>query len=268
MRQALFIVLLSIISSTGFAQKLKWSIIEKEANFLFGLNNQQNPNIPVEIMANDNGFMQAYQPITGGEQEFIPSYSRMYALRFGLRLFLNEHWFVRTGIGVQEHFFEYRNNFSHPRGTADVYARLKYFGIPLDLGVGYAIPFYYPGDGGNVGAVNIYGGAFFTALWSPRGQSEVILNTVDSLDNGRQYQDFIVFDGIQSNRMNRATGMYGTIAAISVEFNEITFSFEYRNFNSLNVLNANPLNEPITQQGIDTRWFGHSLEFGIAFRFY
>jgi hypothetical protein len=268
MRPSVLIIFLTIYSSIGFAQKLKWSVIEKEANFLFGFNMQQNPNIPVEIMANDNGFMSSYEPISSGQQEYIPSYSRMYALRFGLRLFFNARWFVRAGVGVQEHFFGYQNNFTHPRGTAEVRARLKYFGIPFDAGFGYSIPFYFTGDGGNVGAINIYGGGFFTALWSPRGQSEVLLNTLDSLDNGRQYQDFVVFEGIQSNRMNGSTGMFGTIAAISVEFNEVTFSFEYRNFNSLAVLNANPLNDRVIQEGINTRWYGHSLEFGVAFRFY
>lgn len=265
----IFITLfISSLSLSTWGQ-LRWQIVEKEASFLFGLTQHQNSAIPVEVMTNDNGFMANYQPISSGEQTFNPSYTRMYALRFGLRLFFNEHWFVRGGLGVQEQFFGYSNDFNHPRGSAQVTARTKYFGIPLDIGGGFSLPFYYPGEINRaVGAVNFYVGGFFTSLWSPRGQSEVLLNTVDSLDNGRQYLDFIEFEGIQSGRMRDVTSIFGGIGAISIEYNDVTFSIEYRRFIGNSMLNANPLNQPVFDQGVRTDWYGHSIEFGISFRFY
>jgi hypothetical protein len=265
----IFTLIILFAYSGNISGQFAWHNVEKEVAFRYGFNQHRNDKIPVSMLVNDINFADNYAPITtDGNKIFIPNYTRMYALDFGLRIFFTENWFIRGNMGVQEQFFGYAADYEHPRGTAAVSARVKYFGIPLSLGGGYSIPFGWGKGSSNVGAFNVYISGFFNSLMSPRGQSEIFLNTVDSLNDGRQFNDFTVFDGIQSGRMRSITSIFGGLFGLSVEFNEITFSFEYRRFAGNSVLNANPVNDPVFLQGSRTDWYGHSLEFGVSFRFY
>lgn len=251
------------------AQKIRWGIIEKEATFTYGVAKQENGNIPNSIMTRNMGFTNEFAPITTeGESTFTPSYSRMYALNFGMRLFFNENWFIRTNIGFQEQFFGYDRLFTHEVGVVEVSAWAKYFGVPISFGGGYSIPFSYNTQAGDVGAVNFYVGGFVNSLMSPRGQSEVTVTTAMELESGLQYDDYVFFNGIQDGRMRSYTSIFGWLAAISIEYNEITFSVEYLKFSGHSIFNGAPENDAVMNSGERTDWFGHALQFGVAFRFY
>ncbi len=248
-----------------------WTNVEKEVSFRYGFTQQQNANIPVEVMTQNNGFASAYAPITSeNKPTFTPTYTQMYGLDFGLRFLFTKHFFTKINLGVNEQFFGYSQNYEDEHiGTVDVNTRVKYFGIPLTMGSGYSYPFDWDNKG-NVGAVNLFLSGFITPLISPTGVSGVDIFSRERLDNGLIYSrdSETIVSGISGIRMADFTAIYGGVVSLSVELNEVTLTLEYRRFSGFGILNANPDNQSFFDSGKRGDWNGHSIDIGISFRFY
>ncbi|MCH8545187.1 MAG: hypothetical protein LAT54_00490 [Cryomorphaceae bacterium] len=270
-RTFLFLFVSLFISHQQVNGQFSWVNVEKELTFKYGLTQQENGAIPVEIMTRNNDFINEFAPITSeGTSSFNPSYTRNYGLDFGLRFFFNEHWFAKTNLGVSEQFFGYSKRFENDEyGFIDVNTRLKYFAIPFSMGGGYSFPFDWDEDG-NVGAINIYVNGFFNTLISPSsGVSEITAQTFQPLENGNTYTpDSPIIDGINRIRLIGTSIIYGATAGISFEFNELTFLVEYRQFQGIPNLSRSIENTNALNQNIRSDWYGHSIEFGVSFRFY
>ncbi len=270
-RTFLFLIFTIILSHKQVKAQFSWGNVEKELTFKYGITQQENSTIPVEIMTRNNQFINEFAPITTeGTSSFNPSYMRNYGLDFGLRFFFTEHWFAKTNLGVSEQFFGYSKRYENDEyGFLDVNTRLKYFSIPFSMGGGYSIPFDWDNEG-NVGAINIYMNGFVHTLISPSsGVSEISAQTFQPLDNGNTYrQEEPIIDGISRIRLIGTSLIYGATAGLSLEVNELTFLVEYRRFQGIPNLSRSIENAEALDQGIRSDWFGHSIEFGVSFRFY
>lgn len=270
-RTFLFISITLLISLQQMSAQFSWGNVEKELTFKYGITQQENGDIPVEIMTRNNDFINEFAPITTeGTSTFNPSYTRNYGLDFGLRFFFTENWFLKSNLGVSEQFFGYSRRYENDEyGFLDVNTRLKYFSIPFSMGGGYSFPFDWDKEG-NVGAVNIYLNGFIHTLISPSsGVSEISAQTFQPLDNERTFrQEEPIVDGINRIRLIGTSLIYGASAGFSVEFNELTFLVEYKRFQGIPNLSQSIENADALNQGIRSDWFGHVIELGVSFRFY
>jgi hypothetical protein len=266
-----YAIVISMAAFLPLKAQFTWTNVEKEVSFRYGFTQQENTLIPVEVMTRNNQFTSQFAPITSeNTATFNPSYTRMYGLDFGLRFLFTKHFFSKINLGVNEQFFGYSQSYEDESvGTVDINTRVKYFGIPFTMGSGFSLPFDWD-DKGNVGAVNLFLSGFMTPLISPTGTSGIDVFTREPLDNGFTYsrESDPIIDGIGSNRMADITGIYGGVISLSVEFNEVTFTIDYRRFSGFGVLNANPDNRSFFDSGERGDWFGHSIDIGFSFRFY
>lgn len=267
----LYAICLAMASYFPLQAQFTWTNVEKEVSFRYGFTQHHNANVPVEILTNNSQFKDSYAPITtDNTPKFTPTYTQMYGLDFGLRFLFNKYLFSKINIGVNEQLFGFSHSYQDPTvGDVDVTTRIKYFGVPLTAGSGISIPFDWDKQG-NVGAVNFFVSGFITPLMSPTGTSGIEVFTREPLDNGTTFgiDSEPIIDVTDGSRLADITGIYGGVVSLSLEFNEVTLTLEYRGFSGFGIVNANPANNPFYDSGKRTDWHGHSIDIGVSFRFY